>query len=61
MNRRAESKRQACRLKRTEEGKCKADTQSGITCAISIPKERKGKEKGKERNEGKEKKDRKEG
>jgi hypothetical protein len=49
MNRKGERKRQACQVKRTEEGKFKAATQSLITCAISISKERK---EGKDRKEG---------
>ena len=47
-NREGKRKGQACKLKRTEEGKCKADKQSRITCVISISKERK---EGKERKE----------
>jgi hypothetical protein len=53
MNRKGERKRQARKLKTTEEGKCKTDTQSRVTCTISISKERKGKER-RERREGEE-------
>lgn len=58
MNRKGEGKRQAPKLKTKEEGECKVDTQSRITCAISTSKERKGKKKRKgkkgrrERKEG---------
>jgi hypothetical protein len=53
MNRKGERKRQARKLKTTEEGKCKTDTQSRVTCTISISKERKGKKGKKGRRGGK--------